>query len=477
MVRLKIDGIPVQADEGALLLDAAALAGVEIPTLCYEKKAGALTSCMICVVRDRTSGRTLPACSAKAVEGMDIDTRGESVRAARREILLMLLSEHVGDCEAPCTRICPAGLNIPRMLRYIANGETDAAARLAKRDLVFPGTLGWICSAPCERGCRRAQYDTPLAIRGSHRALPQGAIPLPPPSDKRVAVVGAGLAGLAAAWTCRQHGHACHVFEMRDTACAALYALPPEQLPRETLDAEIASIRDAGTTFDLSCEVGSHVAMDALVSEFDAVILACDLSANHAKIVVAREDTMPVRAVAEGKAAAARAHALMDGVVSDAKAKRFNSQVGMLSAGDLPVYAVERVRQTEGESAQVEAARCLHCDCLKPVSCKLRQYADEYGITGPIRRHMPRPSIESIRVAGEVLFEAGKCIKCGICVELTRKSGGVGVTLAGRGLASHLDVPLSESWERVFASSEIALECVRACPTGALAWRGDEETA
>ena len=130
MAKITVNGKVVEAPEGATLLDAARLAGAEVPTLCYLKEAGALTSCMICVVRDAATGRLLPSCATAATDGISVETDCAEVRAARREVLLMLLNEHAGDCGAPCSRICPAGLNIPRMLRETQQElRADAARR------------------------------------------------------------------------------------------------------------------------------------------------------------------------------------------------------------------------------------------------------------------------------------------------------------------------------------------------------------
>jgi NADPH-dependent glutamate synthase beta subunit-like oxidoreductase len=110
---------------------------------------------MVCVVEDTARGRLLPACAAKAEAGMVIETDSETVHNARRAVLELLLSEHQGDCEAPCERACPAGLNIPLMLRCLMRGDQEAAQALARRALVLPATLGRVCTAPCEAGCRR----------------------------------------------------------------------------------------------------------------------------------------------------------------------------------------------------------------------------------------------------------------------------------------------------------------------------------
>lgn len=486
MPRVKIDDIAIEVPQGASVLDAAAAAGVSIPTLCYEKSVGAITSCMVCVVRDKRTGRMLPACSAKISEGMEIDTSGEEVREARREILEMLLSEHVGDCEAPCRRICPAELNIPRMLRYIVAGEEEAAARLAYRDLIFPATLGRICTAPCEKGCRRGTYDAPVSIRASHgevadRVLRNGlkVEDRSAPSGKTVAVVGAGIAGLAAAAVLVRNGHACRVFEKQDVTCLLLRTLPENDLPGDVLETEIARIEAMGAEWVLGCEVGADRSVESVLTGHDAVIFACDVEFPPSpEAFRAQEDSMPVRAVAQGKLAASSVEQFLCGAVRESVGKPFNSQIGRLRHEEIEPYAVERRRDTDSPgsaSSIAEAERCLACDCRKPVSCKLRRYANEYGVDSRIKRHMERPPVQPILRAGEVLFEPGKCIKCGICVEITRRAGHkIGLALAGRGLASRVEVPFGEPLKE--GLGEVSAECVRACPTGALAFRNEEET-
>lgn len=482
MLQLKIDGVTIEVDEGATLLDAALQAGASVPTLCYERRTGALTSCMLCVVRDVSTGRLMPACSTRALDGMVLDTRGEEVRAARREILRLLLNEHVGDCEGPCSSICSASLNIPRMLRYIAEGDPEAAARLAKRDLIFPATLGRLCSAPCEKACRRGSYDTPISIRRLHGETAELQLSAQPTATetaaktgKRVTVVGAGLAGLSAAYECLQVGHDVRVYEKAAMACPALHALSPEQLPPEILDAEIASIQKLGAELVLSCEVGTALPLARMLEECDALILACSLSCEaNGKIFLTKEDVMPVRAVAHGKAAAARADAFLSGC-ADLPPEPFTAQIGRLHPEEKNVYGVERLNTPPGgvEDNRGEAARCLHCDCLNPVSCKLRRYAEEYGLGPKLKRGMNRPVVQTIQRHDDVLFEPGKCIKCGICVEISRAANEAGLAFEGRGLSTRVHAPFDGALGEALGSA--ALECVRACPTGALSLRNEEE--
>lgn len=464
MPRLKIDGKPVEVEPGAILLDAARAAGADVPTLCYTPETGPLASCMLCVVRDAASGRMLPACSALAQDGMDIDTRGEEVTAARRQTLLMLLAEHAGDCEAPCSRVCPAGLDIPRMMRCLAGGDNTTAARIARRDLLFPATLGRICPAPCQNVCRRAQYDSPVEIRACHAALAPGEpAEAPEPSGKTVAIVGAELAGLAAAACCAGFGHACRVYDAAAVPCSALRERCPE-LPPEILDAEIASMLGK----DVELLLGETVEIEGLAAEYDALIIACDATAPVAPHVFQAPDhAMAVRAVANGKRAARQADAFLQNRPQPSLDRRYNSALGKLRPEELEPYAL--MRKTADPAG--EAGRCLGCDCRSPVSCKLRRYAEQYGIRGPVPRQMERPAAASMQRFGPVVFEPGKCIKCGICVELSRAHGGPGLAFAGRGLATRIELPFGAA-----LNDEIAIRCAQACPTGALALDYEETT-
>lgn len=483
MVRLKINGTEVLVNADASLLDAARAAGADVPTLCHLKKTGAMTACMVCVVRDRATGRTVPACAARAVEGMDILTDDDGLRAARREALSLILNEHAGDCEGPCARICPAGLNVPRMLRLLQGGDNAAAAQMARRDLIFPAVLGRLCTAPCERVCRRAQYDDPVAIRLSHGSVaelfldaPNAPEILPPPTGKSVGIVGAGLAGLAAARVLSLGGHACRIYEKKGAPCAALGEMTQEKLPRAVLDAEIAAALAAGVESRFNCAVGADPSLDDLLRDHDAVIIACGMAApRDPRVFAAVEEKLHVRAVGSGKRAAAQADAwLMDRPAP--VEKPFNSMLGKLEDSELPDYAVERkLPDAPSPDGLVrEAARCLHCDCLKLASCKLRRYAGEYGLGPQMKRTLPRPPVSPILRAGRVLFEPGKCIRCGICVALTAAPDGPGMTFTGRGLASRVGPALGASLEEGLGG--IAEECVRVCPTAALAFEGTEES-
>ncbi len=483
MPRLTIDGRSVEVNDGVCILDAAGQAGIQIPSLCYRKELRPLTSCMLCVVREVKSGRSLPSCSAKCEDGMEIETNTEEIRASRKEILNLLLSEHVGDCEAPCRRICPASMDIPLMTRQISAGDFGAAVWTAKRELVLPATLGYVCPAPCEKGCRRALCDSTVTIRELHRHVAEDALDNEsqatmclPPTGKRVCIVGGGAAGLAAAWVLARRGHSCLVLEKRIAAGAILFERFGEKLPRQVLESEVESIRHLGVQIDVATEVGQSVSLEELRNDYDALILACDFpDADADGVFTATEHEMAVRAVASGKAAAEAADRFLAGSDGDGASKEFDSRIGKLHENELEEF-LESNAQAAGEQGEMrnEASRCLHCDCRKPVSCRLRKYATEYGAVHNAYRNSERVHVELIGRTGRVVYEPGKCIKCGLCVEITKQAGEeLGLTFIGRGFSTVVRVPFSRSIEDGLAKS--GAECVEACPTGALSLRDNEE--
>ncbi len=509
MPRLTINGTKVEVDAGATVLDAARRAGANVPTLCHYEKTGPQTACMLCVVRDVAADRLVLSCALPAADGMEIVTDDPGVFAARRSALELLLNEHAGDCEGPCERICPAGLHIPLMLRTAQSGDAAGAAALAREDLVFPATLGRICSAPCERVCRRADYDAAIAIRTTHGALaeahPPVPAPKPAPSGRTVGIVGSGLAGLAAAAVLARRGHACTVYEKAAAACPGRRALGPEKLPPEILDAEIAAVAALGV--DLRCGVEicgrsgqsgrsgqgeaeeKNLSVEGLLAAHDAVIVACGLEAPaQDRVFVVPEEALAVRAVGAGKNAALLLHFLftigrwpcpeITAHRDTLRQRPFNSALGRLEDGEKDAYAVERLHggAARGDTPAAEAARCLHCDCQRPVSCKLRQHAETHGLGPQLRRSLPRPAVGPVLRAGRILFEPGKCVRCGVCVALTRRpGGGPGMTFTGRGLDSRVGPTAGAALAEALGAE--AEECVRACPTGALAFEDAERPA
>jgi ferredoxin len=517
MINLTINGRDVSVDEGATILDAAEKLGIHIPTLCHIKGCTPNTTCMICAVHELNSDKLLTSCAMPAADGMRIETDNDKVRESRKDTLDLLLSEHVGDCEAPCTRICPAGMNIPLMIRQIKENDPGAAIITIKKDIALPAVLGRICPAPCEKGCNRKNHDSPVSICALKRFAADtdlaGSSPYSPeskpPSGKRVAVVGAGPAGLSAAYYTALAGHECTVFDSGDDPGGQLrHAIPEDTLPKSVLDAEIEQILAPGVKLKANQTLGRDFTLEALRNEYDAVVLAfgkTDLSAidesgiecTSRGITVNRntfetsvpgvfaggnaviDGKMAIRSAAHGKFIAHALDQYVSGREMTGTPKRFNSALGKIRDGEMEEYLKEadgheRIEPeggftsgfSDGEAVS-ESARCLHCDCRKPDTCRLREYADEYGADQKRYKFGDRKPFEKIVQHDLIVFEQGKCIKCNICVEITKKAGErYGFTFAGRGFDVRLIVPFGKTLNDGLRKT--ARECAESCPTSAI---------
>jgi len=130
MPSLTIDNQTVDVPDGATILEAAGRLNIKIPTLCHRPGQEPQTSCFVCVVKVAGQSGLAPACATRAVEGMAVDAGSEEVRQARRTALELLLSDHVGDCVAPCRRVHPGKVDVPRVLRLVKEGKWEEAGRV-----------------------------------------------------------------------------------------------------------------------------------------------------------------------------------------------------------------------------------------------------------------------------------------------------------------------------------------------------------
>lgn len=164
MPTIKIDNQTITVAEGTSILNAARSAGIHIPSMCYMEGCSNHPTCMVCMVKNNANQQMIPSCATKVVDGMDLASEDSEVKEARKEAIELLMSDHVGDCEAPCRVACPAYMDIPKMNRFIANNQFDKALRIVKEEIALPGILGYVCSAPCEKVCRRKDVDQSVSI-------------------------------------------------------------------------------------------------------------------------------------------------------------------------------------------------------------------------------------------------------------------------------------------------------------------------
>lgn len=185
---------------------------------------------------------------------------------------------------APCGAACPAGEDIARVQLLTAAEQTGAAWETILRENPFPAVCGRVCFHPCQGACNRGAFDETVSIRQVERFLGDAAIregrsaePVRPPTGKRVAIAGAGPAGLSAAYFLAILGYECDVFEAADQAGGLLrWGIPRYRLPEAVLDAEIGRIVDLGVKI-YTGKPATEAFLDEAAQTYDALFLGCGL--------------------------------------------------------------------------------------------------------------------------------------------------------------------------------------------------------
>ncbi len=299
-VNVTINDIQVQVEGGSTILQAAETAGFSIPTFCHSENLKPFTSCFICAVKvEGGRGNLVPSCATLVRDGMKVTVESEEIRDSRRMCLYLLVSDHCGDCLPPCQDACPSSIDIRDFLALTAEGREVEAAALIREKAPVPGILGRICPRPCETVCRRTRVEEPVSICFMKRHISdteiaeKGAPQLPDPAPetgKKVAVIGAGPAGMSAAYFLKLEGHDVTVFERREKSGGMLrYGIPFYRLPDGVLKAELGAIEDMGVQVWYNTTVGKDIAAKELEKDFDALLLS-----------IGAQGASPMRVAGEG---------------------------------------------------------------------------------------------------------------------------------------------------------------------------------
>ena len=287
-VLVTIDGREVACDRGETILEAARRVGISIPTLCYEPRLPATAACRMCIVEVEGARKMVPSCSAAVADGMVVRTDTDKIRAMRHLYLELLLSDHNSFCTPPCRDACPTHIKIPQFLDYISQRDYENGVRKLREDLPFPGVLGRVCPRPCEGPCRRQLVEEPITICQLHRFMADQTrdaeqdgellLPVEPKADtgRRIAVVGGGPAGMAAAFYARLEGHSVKIFEALPKIGGMLrYGIPSYRMPRDVLDAETNILWRLGVELQVNARLGVDYQIEDLFEQgFDVVFLA-----------------------------------------------------------------------------------------------------------------------------------------------------------------------------------------------------------
>jgi NADPH-dependent glutamate synthase beta subunit-like oxidoreductase len=193
------------------------------------------------------------------------------------------------DANVPCTQACPVLTNAGRYVAAIASGDDELAYRIARLPNPVPSICGRVCAAPCEIACRRGSIDQPIAIRALKRYVCEKfgvesghgsrvyaeAAPMAPGRHERVAIIGAGPAGMACAHDLATFGYHPVVFEAQDRPGGMMVlGIPPYRLRRDLLQDEIRAILDMGVELRTGQALGRDFSLRSLKDDgFAAVFL------------------------------------------------------------------------------------------------------------------------------------------------------------------------------------------------------------
>ncbi|MGD8881083.1 MAG: FAD-dependent oxidoreductase [Desulfobacterales bacterium] len=199
-----------------------------------------------------------------------------------------------------CQHACPAGIDVPNYVAAIAEGQYEQAVEIIRERNPFPAVCGRICIHPCEYKCRRGELDSPVAIRALKRFASEWYFenigskhePFPVTQKQKVAIVGAGPAGLTCAYFLAKMGYKTSVFEAQPVGGGMLgIAVPEFRLPRQVIEEEIDYIRNCGVDIFYNSPIdASHTVNHLLTEGFQAVFIAPGAQASMRSGIAGEED-------------------------------------------------------------------------------------------------------------------------------------------------------------------------------------------
>ncbi len=282
-INLTINGKKVIADEEDTILSVGEKNKIDIPNLCFDKRMKAFGGCGICLVEVEGVSKLLRACSAKVAQGMVVSTNTKRVEQCRKIALELLMSDHEGDCVAPCSLNCPAGTDCQGYVNMAAKGDYLNSVRIIKEKIPLPSSIGRICPHPCETACRRQLVEQPISIAYiksfvADKLRESGGSYIPKKqksTGKTIGIIGGGPGGLTAAYFLALKGHFVTIYDAMPKMGGMLrYGIPEYRLPKAVLESEIAEIASLGIKMINNIRVGTDISFSQIREKHDAVVIA-----------------------------------------------------------------------------------------------------------------------------------------------------------------------------------------------------------
>ena len=332
-----------------------------------------------------------------------------------QEELGKLEARCIQEQPAACAAACPVHVDARSMAGAVARGDMATAAKIFRKSVPFPGIVSRVCDHPCEGLCRRGEAGGAVSIRAIEKACLDWAADLkepgatPPSKDKGVAVVGAGLSGLTAAFDLARKGYGVGVFEKEARPGGSLFRFSGNQLPEYVIAADFKILERVGVTIRTNVTVGVDISLEDFYGRFDAFYLApgeqpaggLDFASGEqagwlidpltlataepgvfAGGGIRRENRSPIESIAGGKRAAVSIDRYLQKVSLTASrtgegAVETRLFVNMEGIEPLPVTPMADEKGYSVQEAVLEARRCIQCECLECV--KVCEYLNSFG--------------------------------------------------------------------------------------------------
>ena len=372
-------------------------------------------------------------------------------------------SQCIQEQPPACMSACPVHVDARAMIDYIRKGDFSAGFAVFNRTISFPGIIGRICDHPCQPVCKRIEAGSAIRINALERACveygrgTQEKRLYITKKDKKVAIVGAGLSGLTAAFDLVSKGYGVEIFEAGHLLGGRIREFDVQQLPQLIIDGDLAALEEREVVIHRSVSVtncgGGGASFDEIVAGFDAVYVGPGPHAvDHLDLNLALTpsgrikiepitygtsnpkvfaggghryhpgDYSPITSLLDGRLSAVSIDRFLQGASLTAQREQEGPFVTTLytnTRGIEPLQDVPMSIKAQGysrEEAMNEAVRCLHCQCLECV--KVCEYLAHYG-------SYPKRYVREIYNNDSIIMGAhlanrmvNSCSLCGLCKEV-----------------------------------------------------------
>lgn len=349
----------------------------------------------------------------------------------------------------PCRAACPADVNVQGYIALLQQGRFKESVELVRKSIPFPAICGRVCYSPCEDACARKNVDEPVSIRALKWLIAdiereQGRVkpePVPKTHSEKVVIVGAGPAGLTAAYELAKLGYPVTVFEgMPEPGGTMRYFIPDSRLRKDVVSNEVAYIQELGVEIKTGVLFGKDLSIDSLRNDgYEAIFIAIGIQKVWSK-KLKTQDTLPLPHILlnneEGEVPTKLSTVWVDPLTLETRIS------GVFAGGDILTGKASGIVYAIGAGKQVAVSidRYLNGRDLKTGrEEKIEETTwvkDWERITKKPKRYTsPRTDVGKHRVSFEesekllaeikeaAMFEAQRCLECGPCTECLGSEG------------------------------------------------------